>query len=100
MSVIEQLQQSRNVGAQVLNEIAKIIPNGIYITQLEKEGSTIFIQGKSESNNHLANMIRAIGLSDLLTDAQLASITSDEKAQKLLSDFKMQIHIKGLVDDL
>jgi len=32
MSVIEQLQQSRNVGAQVLNEIAKIIPNGIYIT--------------------------------------------------------------------
>lgn len=100
MSVIEQLQQSRNVGAQVLNEIAKIIPNGIYITQLEKEGSTIFIQGKSESNNHLANMIRAIGLSDLLTDAQLASITSDEKAQKLLSDFKMQIRIKGLVDDL
>jgi len=45
-------------------------------------------------------MIRAIGLSDLLTDAQLASITSDEKAQKSLSDFKMQIHIKGLVDDL
>lgn len=100
ISVIEQLQRSRNVGTQVLDEIANIIPNGIYITSLEKKGNSISIQGKSESNNHLANMIRAIGLSDLFTDATPESITTDEKARKLLSDFKMRIRIKGLVDDL
>jgi type IV pilus assembly protein PilN len=100
IGVIEQLQRSRNVGTQVLDEIAKIIPNGVYITELEKKGNSISIQGKSESNNHLANMIRAIGLSDLFTDATPESITSDEKARKLLSDFKMHIRIKGLVDDL
>jgi len=100
ISVIEQLQRSRNVGTQVLDEIAKIIPNGIYITHLEKKGNSISILGKSESNNHLANMIRAIGLSDLFTDATPESITTDEKARKLLSDFKMKIRIKGLVDDL
>jgi len=100
ISVIEQLQRSRNVGTQVLDEIAKIIPNGIYITRLEKKGNSISILGKSESNNHLANMIRAIGLSDLFTDATPESIVTDEKARKLLSDFKMRIRIKGLVDDL
>ncbi len=100
ISVIEQLQRSRNVGTQVLDEIAKVIPNGIYITRLEKKGNSISIHGKSESNNHLANMIRAIGLSDLFTDATPESITTDEKARKLLSDFKMRIRIKGLVDDL
>jgi type IV pilus assembly protein PilN len=100
ISVIEQLQRSRNVGTQVLDEIAKIIPNGIYITRLEKKGNSISIQGKSESNNHLANMIRAIGLSDLFTDATPESIVTDEKARKLLSDFRMRIRIKGLVDDL
>ena len=29
INVIEQLQRSRNVGTQVLDEIAKIIPNGV-----------------------------------------------------------------------
>lgn len=99
IDVVEQLQRSRNVGTQVLNEIATIIPNGIYITQIDKKGNTIQITGKSESNNHLANMIRAVELSDLFTDATPESITSDDNSSKLLSSFKMRVKIKGLVND-
>jgi type IV pilus assembly protein PilN len=99
IDVVEQLQRSRNVGTQVLNEIATIIPNGIYITEIDKEGNIIQITGKSESNNHLANMIRAIELSDLFTDATPESITSDDGSPKLLSSFKMRVKIKGLLND-
>lgn len=96
MSVVEQLQRSRNVGTQVLNEIASIIPGGIYLTQLKKINNTLELQGKSESNNHLANMIREIERSDLFVDAVLESITSEDAESKLLSDFKMRVMIKGL----
>lgn len=96
-NVIEELQRSRNIGTQVLNELAKIVPSGIYITQLKKQNNTLLLLGKSESNNHLANMIRAIDLSDLFTDAVLESITSTEAKSKLLSDFKMRVRIKGFV---
>ncbi len=99
IDIVEKLQRSRNVGTQVLDEIAKIIPNGIYITQIDKKDNTIQIIGKSESNNHLANMIRAIELSDLFTDATLESITSDDGPPKLLSSFKMRVKIKGMVND-
>jgi type IV pilus assembly protein PilN len=99
IDVIEQLQRSRNVGTQILDEIAKIIPNGIYITQLDKQGNSIEIIGKSESNNHLANMIRAIELSDLFTDVTPESITSDDDSSKLLSSFKMRVRVQGLVND-
>lgn len=99
IDVVEQLQRSRNVGTQILDEIAKIIPNGVYITQLDKQGNSIEIIGKSESNNHLANMIRAIELSDLFTDATPESITSDDGSPKLLSSFKMRVKIQGLVND-
>lgn len=98
--VIEQLQRSRNVGTQVLDEIAKVVPNGIYIVSLEKQENSIQITGKSESNNHLANMIREIERSDLFTDAILESITSNDANSKLLSDFKMRIRIRGLVNNL
>jgi len=98
INVIEELQRSRNVGTQVLDEIAKIIPNGIYILELKKQGDMIQITGKTESNNHLANMIRAVELSDLFIDATLESITADDGSPKLLSSFKMKIKIKGLAN--
>ncbi len=97
-SVVEQLQRSRNVGTQVLDEIAKIVPNGIYLTRLEKQDNSLNITGKSESNNHLANMIREIERSDLFDDAVLESITSNDAKSKLLSDFKMRVRIKGLIN--
>lgn len=99
-SVVEQLQRSRNVGTQVLDEIAKIVPTGVYLTKLEKQGNSIQIVGKSESNNHLANMIREIERSTLLIDATLESITTNEAKSKLLSDFKMQVRIKGLLNSV
>ncbi|TWX48103.1 PilN domain-containing protein [Colwellia hornerae] len=96
--VVEQLQRSRNVGTQVFDEIAKVVPNGVYLTRLEKQGNSIKIIGKSESNNHLANMIREIERSLLFTDAILESITTNEAKNKLLSDFKMRVRIKGLLN--
>jgi len=100
INVVEQLQLSRNVGTQVLDEIAKIIPNGVYIIELEKQGNTLQLTGKSESNNHLANMIRAVELSDLFVDATPESITADDGSPKLLSSFKMKVRIKGLDNDV
>mgnify|MGYP000011715852 CR=1 FL=1 len=98
ISVVEQLQRSRNVGTKVLDEIAKVVPNGIYLTRLEKQDNSLNIIGKSESNNHLANMIREIERSDLFDDAILESITSNDAKSKLLSDFKMRVRIKGLIN--
>jgi len=96
INVVEQLQLSRNVGTQVLDEIAKIVPSGVYLTKLEKQGNIIQLFGRSESNNHLANMIRAIENSTLLTDAVLESIATNDARSKLLSDFKMKVRIKGI----
>jgi len=96
--VVEQLQRSRNVGTQVFDEIAKIVPTGVYLTRLEKKGNSIKIMGESESNNHLANMIREIERSLIFTDAILESITTKDEKNILLSDFKMRVRIEGLLN--
>ena len=75
------------------------MPSGIYLVSMEKNENAIQIVGKSESNNHLANMIREIERSDLFADAILESITSNDENSKLLSDFKMRVRIKGLVEN-
>ena len=97
ISVVEQLQRSRNVGTKVLDEMAKIVPNGVYLNHIDKQDDLILLKGKTESNNHLANLIRAIDDSTLFSEPVLESIMSKEAQRKLLSDFKMQLKIKGLI---
>ncbi|WP_334313337.1 PilN domain-containing protein [Psychrosphaera algicola] len=91
--LIEQLQSSRNLGTQVLNEVAAIVPAGIYLTRVEKKDNLILVTGRSESNNRLANMIRQIDKSELLSDAILESIVAGKKENSLLSNFKMTIKV-------
>jgi len=93
IKLIEQLQSSRNLGTQILNEVALIVPAGIYLTKVEKKGTGLLITGRSESNNRLANMIRQIEQSDLLSNAVLESIVAGEKENSLLSNFSMTVSV-------
>lgn len=99
IELIELLQESRNLGTQIFNEIARVVPAGIYLTNVEKKGSGLQINGKSESNNRLSNMMREIERSELLEGADLDSIVSAEREDQLLSDFSMTIMVKGYIPE-
>lgn len=62
--IILNLQQSRNLPTHVLDELVRVIPPGIYLSSIEKKGSLIWIEGRSESNNNVANMMRKIKASE------------------------------------
>lgn len=95
MSLIEQLQSSRNLGTQIMDEIAKVVPAGVYLTQFEKKGSSLLLVGKSESNNRLSNMLREAESSELLTDPLLEFIEAGKDSSTLLSNFKMHLTVSG-----
>ncbi|MGI5308455.1 PilN domain-containing protein [Rheinheimera sp. WS51] len=95
MSLIEQLQSSRNLGTQIMDEIASVVPAGVYLTQFEKKGSSLLLVGKSESNNRLSNMLREAESSELLADPLLEFIEAGKDSSTLLSNFKMHLMITG-----
>ncbi len=99
ISLIEQLQESRNLGTQIFNEVAGIVPTGIYLTKVEKSGPALLINGKSESNNRLSNMMRRIEQSELLGEVELDSIVAGERDAALLSDFTMTVEVKEYLID-
>jgi type IV pilus assembly protein PilN len=74
MSLIEQLQGSRNLGTQIMDEIAQSVPAGVYLTELEKKGTALLLVGKSESNNRLSNLLREAEESELLASPLLEFI--------------------------
>lgn len=98
MSLIAQLQGSRNLGTQIMDEIASAVPAGVYLTQLEKKGTSLLLIGKSESNNRLSNMLREAEDSDLLSSPYLEFIEAGKDSVSLLSNFKMHLTVKGYED--
>ncbi|MFY8273915.1 PilN domain-containing protein [Pseudoalteromonas sp. SSDWG2] len=95
MRLIEELQSNRNLGTRIMDEVAKIVPSGVYFTTLERRGNAIQITGKSESNNRLSTMIRQVEGSYLLERASLQGIVAGEEDSRLLSDFNMQFSVKS-----
>lgn len=95
MSLIEQLQGSRNLGTEIMSEIARVVPSGIYLTQLEKKGSNLLLIGRSESNNRLSTMLRDSEQSELLDSPLLEFIEAGKDESRLLSNFKMHLTVKG-----
>lgn len=95
MTLIEQLQGSRNLGTEVMLEITRIVPTGVYLTQLEKKGSALLLLGKSESNNRLSNMLREAEQSELFTTPYLEFIEAGKERSSLLSDFRIHVKIAG-----
>lgn len=95
IALIAQLQTSRNLGTQIMDEVARIVPAGVYLSKLEKQGPMLLLVGKSESNNRLSAMIREVESSSLLSEPLLEFIEAGKDQTTTLSDFKMHVRVKG-----
>lgn len=96
MELIADLQRNRNLGAQIMDELVKVVPAGIYLVSLEKQGRKVTIKGKSESNNRVSTMMRNIEASYLLERPVLNAIVSAQsnEALNILSDFTMSFDVQ------
>ncbi len=96
--LIEELQLNRSLGTQIIDEIARVVPAGIYLTNLERQGDKIKVVGRSESNNRLSQMLRQVESSYLLERPVIQGIVAGEQSASLLSDFTMHFYVKSHED--
>lgn len=98
--IILNLQQSRNLPTHVLDELVRIVPPGIYLSSIEKKGSLLLIEGRSESNNNVANMMRKVKTSEWLTDPNMQSIVTQNEELRQLQRFSLRVTVQGEVEDV
>lgn len=93
ISLIQQLQEHRNVSPIVLNELATLVPPGIAFKQLNRKQNRIEIIGVSESNNRLADFMRRLENSPVFVGNDLSSVVADNSTTEAVSDFKLTFMI-------
>lgn len=97
MTLIEQLEVSRNAAPKVLDELVRLVPNGVSFTSFSRAGNHVEVLGISDSNNRLADFMRRLEESKVFSSGDLSSIVADTSASDAVSDFKLTFDISSTV---
>jgi type IV pilus assembly protein PilN len=92
--IIESLQRDRGEAVRLLSELAKQMPEGIYLRSLKQEGAGITMTGYAQSNARVSTLMRNIEASPWLGNPLLVEIKAVPKDRRRLSEFTMRAAIK------
>jgi type IV pilus assembly protein PilN len=71
MDVIEKLQRSRPEIVHVFDEIAKQLPDGVYLTAITQTGQRLKFEGVAQSSTRVSTFMRNIDASSYLKNPEL-----------------------------
>ena len=79
MEVIEKLQRSRPEIVHIFDEIARQIPDGVYLTAIQQNGQRIKFEGVAQSSTRVSAFMRNIDGSDYLKNPELEIVQTDRR---------------------
>jgi type IV pilus assembly protein PilN len=79
MDIIERLQSSRPEVVHLFDQVARQIPEGVYLTGMKQMGSAIEWTGVAQSSTRVSALMRQIDASDWLTDPGVVKVETTEQ---------------------
>ena len=93
--IVENLQTNRSQAVVVLDEIARQLPDGVYIKSIKQQGSSIEIQGVSDTNARVATLVRNMSSSNWMESPNLIEIKSNTVNNLRQNEFTLNVMLKA-----
>ena len=96
---VENLQSDRNIPVHLLSELARILPEGVYLKAITQTGPDVALQGVAQSNERVSELLRELsGGSDWFTQPQLIEITASSvqlsaRDQRRVANFSIRFKL-------
>lgn len=94
-NVVEDLQSTRSSVVQLLDQMLRILPEGVYLKSLKQTGSKISVEGYAQSNARVSTLMRSIKDSSVLNAPQLVEIHASNSAGARLSEFSLRFNLSA-----
>ncbi|MFT7723121.1 MAG: PilN domain-containing protein [Roseateles sp.] len=97
---VEDLQADRNTPVQLLNDLARLAPEGIYLTAIRQDNKVVTVSGIAQTNERVSEFLRNVSRSSEwlekpdLIEVKLANVSTNTREQRRLLDFSMKVSIK------
>lgn len=96
MKIIQDLQQSRPLIVHLFDDLPRLLPDGLFLTEIERKDNILTIKGRTESNPRVASFMRNIENSAWLESPALGNIVADKRSSTPASDFVLTAKTKKL----
>jgi type IV pilus assembly protein PilN len=95
IKVIEDLQSTRPAIVHLFDEMAKALPQGMYISKIQQKNTLVTVEGKAESNARVSSYMNRLDSSPWLKSSDLNIIASESEKDQVgdirLKDFRLQV---------
>jgi len=78
MAAIDDLQKARPEVVFLFDQVAEIMPEGVYLTEFTQNGRNLLFKGISESSTRVSSLMRNIAASPTLADPRLQVVQSGQ----------------------
>lgn len=92
--VIESLQRDRAEAVRLLADLARQMPEGVYLKSMKQEGQRVTLSGYAQSNARVSALMRNIEASPWLEKPLLIEIKAVSVDKRRLNEFSMTVSLK------
>ena len=95
--VVEGLQSNRSEPVQLLDQLLRQLPEGVYLKNVKQAGAKVNVSGYAQSNARVSTLMRNLGASPYLENPELVEIKAvpaPDKSGNRVNEFNMNISIK------
>jgi type IV pilus assembly protein PilN len=95
--VVEGLQSNRSEPVQLLDQLLRQLPEGVYLKSIKQTGPKVNITGYAQASARVSTLMRNLGASPYLENPELVEIKAvpaPDKSGGRVNEFNMNISIK------
>ncbi|MCP0914486.1 MULTISPECIES: PilN domain-containing protein [Legionella] len=97
MRIVQNLQGTRSLTVRLFDELIKIMPDGVFLTHVERSGDKVTLLGYAESNTNISQLMRNIENNQWIQNPELTEIkkTKEETpSSNVENEFKLSFILR------
>lgn len=91
MEVIQNLQGNRPVIVRIFDQVARIVPEGVYFKEVTLEDDRLTLVGVAEANNRISALMRNFEESDWFTEPNLTAVRKVTASSQHWNEFDLTV---------
>ncbi|NIL94059.1 MAG: pilus assembly protein PilN [Woeseiaceae bacterium] len=87
MEIIEELQKSRPEIVHLFDEVARQMPEGVYLNGLKQQGSRVEVRGVAQSSTRVSALMRQVDASAWMSDPEVDRVETTQSGNSRQAEF-------------
>lgn len=96
--VVESLQSDRSISVRLLAELARRLPDGLYLKNVKQTGDNLALNGYAQSSARVSTFMRALDEAPLFQNPVLIEVKAAQVANLRVNEFSLTVTLERPAD--